>query len=80
MVEFIPIEVESHSGYKADEYPKCFYWNEERIEILEIVDRWYQGETDPEWPAADYFKVRTSGGDNFILKHVPGEDKWYLCR
>jgi hypothetical protein len=61
MIELIPIEVECHSGYKADEYPKCFYWNNSRFEIKKVTDRWYQGEINPEWPASDYFSymIRT---------------------
>lgn len=61
-IELIPINVECHSGYKADEYPKCFYWNNEKYDIQEIVDRWYQGERDPEWPVSNYFKVDTTRG------------------
>jgi hypothetical protein len=49
----IPIEVECHSGYKADEYPKCFSWNNERFEISQVTDRWYQGETNPEYPVSN---------------------------
>ena len=44
MTDSIPIEVECHSGYKADEYPKCFYLDDEKFEIKEISDRWYQGD------------------------------------
>ena len=44
MTDSIPIEVECHSGYKADEYPKCFYRDDEKFEIKEISDRWYQGD------------------------------------
>jgi hypothetical protein len=76
--KMIPIKVECHSGYKADEYPKCFYLDENRFEIIEITDRWHQGDRDPEIPAADYFKVETSGGGQFILKHDLGRDHWYL--
>jgi hypothetical protein len=36
--ELIPIEVECHSGYKADEYPKCFYWDNNRFEIQQVTD------------------------------------------
>jgi len=79
-IELIPIKVECHSGYKAYEYPKCFYWNNERFEIQEIIDRWYQGENDPEWPVSEHFKVNTASGGPFIIKHVAGEDQWYLCR
>jgi hypothetical protein len=80
-MELIPVKVESHSGYKADEYPKCFYRDDVRYDIVEITDRWYQGERDhPEWPVADYFKVDTSSGGPFILKHETTDDQWYLCR
>jgi hypothetical protein len=44
----ILIKVECHSGYKADEYPTCFYWKDEKFEIREISDRWYQGNRNPE--------------------------------
>lgn len=80
MVELIPIKVECYSGYKADEFPKCFYWNNGRFEIEEITDRWYQGETNPEWPVSNYFKVGTSFGMKYILKHDLESDGWYLCR
>lgn len=44
------IKVETYSGYKADEYPVRFWIGEERLEILEIEDRWYS-------PGFTYFKV-----------------------
>jgi hypothetical protein len=74
----IPIEVECYAGYKADEYPKCFHWNNDRYEIVEIVDRWYQGELDPEWPVSDYFRVITDRDGPFIIKHEIVADEWYL--
>ena len=76
----IPIKVECHSGYKADEYPKCFYWNNDRFEIQEIIDRWYQGDRDPEWPVSNYFRVDTTCGKRYIIKHDTENDEWYLCR
>ncbi len=78
--EMIPIKVECHSGYKADEYPKCFYWNNDRFEIQEIIDRWYQGDHDPEWPISNYFRVDTTCGKQYIIKHDIENDEWYLCR
>jgi len=74
----IPIKVECHSGYKADEYPKCFYRDASRFEIMEITDRWYQGYNDPEIPVSDYFKVDTVSGGPYILKHELENDVWYL--
>jgi len=77
--DMIPIKVECYSGYKADEYPKCFYWNDEKYEIQEVTDRWYQGDRDPEWPVANYFKVNTTDGEQYIIRHDLENDEWYLC-
>lgn len=73
-----PIKVECYSGYKADEYPKCFYWDDERFEIKEVLDRWFQGDQNPDWPVADYFKVCTTCGRQYIIKHEIKSDVWYL--
>jgi hypothetical protein len=78
MTDSFPIEVECHSGYKADEYPKCFYWYEKKYEIKEILDRWYQGDLNPEFPPANYFKLLTTNDKQFIIKHEIESDKWYL--
>ena len=78
MKDLIPVKVESHSGYKADEYPKYFYWNNTKYEIKEILDRWFQGDRNPDWPVADYFKVSTTDGGNYIIKHEIARDEWYL--
>jgi hypothetical protein len=78
MPDLIPIEVECHSGYKADEYPRCFYLNNDKYEIIEISDRWYQCDNSAGWPVADYFKVIANTGRQCILKHEIKCDKWYL--
>lgn len=75
---FSRIKVECHSGYRADEYPKCFYLGNDRFEIREILDRWYQGELNPRWPASNYFKVQTVCDGTYILKHDVSGDEWYL--
>jgi len=78
--ELIPIKVECYSGYKADEYPKCFYLNNEEFEIQQITDRWYQGDSNPECPVSNYYKVDTTYGKQYIIKHDLENDKWYLYR
>ncbi len=78
MLNFMPIIVECHSGYKADEYPMCFYLGENKFDIIEITDRWYQGDLNPEWPASNYFKVETTSGKQFIIKHDLEKDLWYI--
>lgn len=78
MRKLVPVKVESHSGYKADEYPESFVHEDIRFEIHEITDRWYQGDRDPDVPVADYFKVETTCGKQFLLKHEIGNDQWYV--
>ncbi len=78
MKDLIAVKVECYSGYKPDEYPLRFYWDTIKFEIVEVLDRWYQGSQSVEFPAADYFKVRTSDQKVFILKHETAKDKWFL--
>ncbi|MDO8928430.1 MAG: cytoplasmic protein [Bacteroidota bacterium] len=77
-MKLIPIKVECHSGYKADEYPICFYWENIKFEISEISDRWYQIRATPNAPVANYFKVRTAGKSKYILKHELKSDQWFV--
>ena len=79
-MELIPARVECHSGYRADETPRRFTVDGRETEIAEVIDRWYQGEKDPEWPAASYFKVRGAEGHLFLLKHDEESDAWYEVR
>ncbi len=75
---FVPIDVEAYSGYKTDETPRAFSWQGRRIVIEEVLDRWYQAARDPSLPSADYFKVRTSVGEVFILRRDNESQAWSL--
>jgi len=44
------IEVECYAGAKADETPRRFNLEEQMIKVGEVLDRWYQVESKPEWP------------------------------
>ena len=77
-MELIPVKVECHSGYKADEYPTCFFLDEFRIDIIEIIDRWYQTTKDTEFQEANYFKVLSRDNKHFILKQEQKSGKWFL--
>ena len=77
-MELIPIKVECHSGYKANEYPKNFNWKDIQFDIKEIIDRWYEGYNKPEFPAANYFKVKTHLVGKYLIKHELKRDKWFL--
>lgn len=80
MTKLIPISVTTWSGYKADEYPVSFSRKGKKYQISEITDRWYQGDMNPEYPVAGYFRVTTTDGGRFILKHETVNDVWYLVR
>ncbi len=75
-----PIQVESYAGFKADESPRRFFWQEAWIEVEEIVDRWHEAGGNPEWPRADYFKVLDGQGTMYLLKHDLEGDKWFFAR
>lgn len=79
-MNLIPVKVECHSGYKADEYPVCFYWLEIKYDIKEISDRWFQAALTEQGPVANYFKVRTSGKQEFILKHELEKNHWFIVK
>jgi hypothetical protein len=79
MLKLVHIKVECFAGYKADEYPKYFQLDGNRFEIYEIADRWYQTTSTPENPVSNYFKVETTCGQEFIIKHDLESDEWFLC-
>lgn len=70
MIKLVPVRVESHAGFKADEYPKYFYLDNIRFEITEITDRWYQGDSNPPWPVSDYFRVETESGNSIFSSMI----------
>ncbi len=73
-----PIQVECCAGARADETPRRFIFQGRTVELGEVVDRWYQVESKPEWPRADYFKVRGQDGRDYLLKHDLESDEWFL--
>jgi hypothetical protein len=75
-VNYEQIQVECYSGYKANERPIAFTYHGRRLEISEIIDRWYEGGVKPDQPVIDYFKVRTSEGQVFLLRYLSLFDAW----
>jgi len=73
----VPVPVECHAGHKGEEYPLAVYVEDERREVSEVLDRWYQGSRDPGCLAAEYFKVRTAQGV-LVLKYEPAGHAWFL--
>lgn len=67
------INVETYSGYKADEYPKKFWLGEKQLEIMDIEDRWYS-------PESSYFKVFADDGKTYILKQNLKDSSWEIVK
>ncbi|MEN6319831.1 MAG: hypothetical protein ABFD82_13890 [Syntrophaceae bacterium] len=72
------IEVECYSGYKVNERPVAFTYQGRRYEVAEIIDRWYEGGTNPTRPEIDYFKVKITDGEVFLLRYVSLLDVWSI--
>ena len=77
---FEEVVVECYAGYKGEETPRAFIHRNRRIEILEILDRWYESGRNPAGAAHNYFKVKTAEGDVFLLRQTPRFQTWTLCR
>jgi hypothetical protein len=73
-----PIQVECYAGAKADETPRRFSLEGQPIEVGEVLDRWYQVQSKPEWPRADYFRVRAESGREYLLRHDLEAGEWFL--
>ena len=72
------IQVECYSGYKTNERPAAFTYRGRRWEVKEIIDRWYEGGLDPTRPEIDYFKVKTTEGQIFILRYLSLFNSWSI--
>ncbi|MCS7337227.1 MAG: hypothetical protein NZ739_03185 [Verrucomicrobiae bacterium] len=75
-----PVEVVPLPGPGGQMLPRRFRGRTGWVDVAEIIDRWYQGKGDPEWPPADYFKVLGADQRVYLLKHELDSDKWYLAR
>ncbi len=65
------VRVETYSGFKADERPLRLHLSERSLEVAAIEDRWYS-------PGETYFRVLTSDGDRYVLRHTEAQDVWTL--
>ena len=79
-MQLVVIQVECYAGQRADETPRRFLWEGEWVEVEEVVDRWHQIESKPEWPRSDYFKVRGPDQSESLLRHDLEADAWFLAR
>ena len=72
------VDVECYSGFKTNERPVAFTYQGRRQEVAQIIDRWYEGGLDPTQPEIDYFKIKTTDGQVFILRYLSFFDAWSI--
>ena len=52
-------------------------WEDIQFEIIEIIDRWYEGYNKPDIPTVNYFKVKTDMVGIYLIKHEIEYDRWF---
>jgi len=72
--------VECYAGYKGEESPRAFLYLGQRYEVVEVLDRWYEGGMDPVALRHDYFRVKTREGGTHLLRFTHRFQSWTLCR
>ncbi len=65
------ITVKCYSGYKGDERPDSFSLGERTLQVVEVVDRWYDVDHN-------YFKVLADDGRKYLLRLNLNGDFWEL--
>jgi hypothetical protein len=65
------LKVESFAPPFRDEEPRAFFLGQQRIDVVEIVDRWLA-------PDYGYFKVLADDGARYILRHDLPSHSWEL--
>ena len=67
------LQVECHSGRKADERPVRFRLDERDYLVEEVLDQWYGSD-------GNYYKVRADDGNLYILRQQTSvsEGAWDL--
>jgi hypothetical protein len=65
------VQVETYSGYKADERPVRVTIDDRLHEVAEVEDRWYS-------PGATFFRVRLTDGERYVLRRIQAQEVWVI--
>jgi hypothetical protein len=65
------VQVETYSGFKADERPLRVVIDGEAHEVTEVEDRWYS-------PGATFFRVRLATGERYVLRRIEAQETWMI--
>jgi len=73
------IVVTAYSGYRGEEVPRSFVFGREKIEVLEILDRWAEENLGTRGRRR-FFKIRGSDGYVHKLYYDEDEKAWFLSK
>ena len=65
------VQVETYSGYKADERPVRVMIDGMAVEVAEVEDRWYS-------PGTTFFRVLLTNGERYVLRRIEAQEVWTL--
>ncbi|MEN8257543.1 MAG: hypothetical protein ABFS09_06735 [Thermodesulfobacteriota bacterium] len=65
------VKVHCYAGYRGEETPRSFVFDEQEVQVVEIVEAWRS-------PQARCFKVRAVDGILYVLSHREKDDLWQL--
>ncbi len=65
------VAVDYYEGYRPDETPRRFTFENQLVEIRTVVNQWRT-------PDHRYFKVRTAASESYTLRHDVKSGVWEL--
>jgi hypothetical protein len=65
------LKVDCYAGYRGEETPRRLEIDGRRVEVVEVIDRWYG-------PDHRYFKVRGDDGAVYLLRADDPAGRWEL--
>lgn len=65
------VKVDCYAGYRGEETPRRFEIDGRRVEVVEVIDRWFG-------PDHRYFKVRGDDGAVYLLRSDDAANRWEL--
>lgn len=79
-MEWLEVQVECYEGYKSRERPQRLITKDGVIEIIEVVDRWYEAGVRPGSVVLNYFKVKGGDGKIYLLRYNALFDRWAMAK
>jgi hypothetical protein len=71
------IQVFAYSGYRADEIPRSFVINNQKIDITDILNMWIEEQKENK-STKRFFRVRDKNGLVYTLYYNEKETAWFL--